>query len=88
MIFELVSNRDLFVSRITVTPPPQKKKKLSQGWGMGWRGWGVGRVIRLQVIEGLNTSGQIVFCAFQSFLVEVQTNAGYMRRMRNIQPGD
>ena len=41
------------------------------------------RVIRLQVIEGRNTSGQIAFCVFQSFSVEVQTNAGYMRRMRN-----
>ena len=40
-------------------------------------------MIRLQVIEGRNTSGQIAVCVFQSFSVEVQTNAGYMRRMRN-----
>ena len=47
------------------------------------------RVIRLRVIEGPNARDQIVFCAFHSFLVEVQTNAGYwlhtlyMRRVRN-----
>ena len=35
-------------------------------------------VIRLRVIEGPKTRDQIVFCAFQSFLVGVQTNAGYM----------
>ena len=36
------------------------------------------RVIRLHVIEGPNTRDQIAFCAFHSFLVEVQTNAGYI----------
>ena len=35
-------------------------------------------MIRLQVIEGSNASNQIPFCAFHSFLVEVQTNAGYI----------
>jgi len=45
------------------------------------------RVIRLQVIEGPNVRDQIAFCAFHSFLVEVQTNAGtHMRRMRNNNP--
>ena len=34
------------------------------------------RVIRLQVIERLKACDQIVFCAFHSFLVEVQMNAG------------
>ena len=32
--------------------------------------------------QGANASDQIAFCAFHSFLVEVQTNAGYMRHMR------
>ena len=36
------------------------------------------RVIRLQVIERLKARDQIVFCAFHSFLVEVQMNAGYI----------
>ena len=35
-------------------------------------------MIRLQVIEGPNTHDQIVLCAFHSFLVEVQMNAGYI----------
>ena len=35
-------------------------------------------MIRLRVIEGPNTRDQIVLCAFHSFLVEVQMNAGYM----------
>ena len=34
------------------------------------------RVIRLRVIEGPNARDQIALCAFHSFLVEVQTNAG------------
>ena len=34
------------------------------------------RMIRLRVIEGPNVQDQIAFCAFHSFLVEVQTNAG------------
>jgi len=28
--------------------------------------------------KGANASDQIAFCAFHSFLVEVQTNAGYI----------
>ena len=36
------------------------------------------RVNRLGVIKGPNTRDQIAFCAFHSFLVEVQTNAGYI----------
>ena len=36
------------------------------------------RVIRLRGVEGRNARGQITFCEFHSFLVEVQTNAGYM----------
>ena len=36
------------------------------------------RVIRLRVIESPNALDQIAFCAFHSFLVEVQTNAGYI----------
>ena len=39
------------------------------------------RVIRLQVIERLKARDQIVFCAFHSFLVEVQMNAGYIHTM-------
>ena len=44
------------------------------------------RVIRLRVIEGPNASDQIVFCAFHPFLVEVQTNAGYIQlyKMHNV----
>ena len=38
------------------------------------------RVIRLRGVEGRNVRDQI---AFHSFLVEIQTNAGYMPRMRN-----
>ena len=43
------------------------------------------RVIGLRVIEGPNARDQIVFCAFHSFLVEVQTKAAYMymRCVRN-----
>ena len=45
-------------------------------------------MIRLRVIEGPNTRDQIVLCAFHSFLVEIQMNAGYihvqyMLRMHN-----
>ena len=36
------------------------------------------RVIKLQGIEGPNARDQIAFYAFHSFLVEVQTNAGYI----------
>ena len=36
------------------------------------------RVIRLRPTEGPNARGQIALCAFHSFLVEVQTNAGYI----------
>ena len=38
-------------------------------------------VIRFRVIEGPNAHDQIAFCAFHSFLVEVQTNAGYVHAM-------
>ena len=41
------------------------------------------RVIILRVRANPNARDQIAFCAFHSFLVEVQTNAVYMRRMRN-----
>ena len=43
------------------------------------------RVIRLRGAEGRDACDQIAFCAFPSFLLEIQTNAGYiyMRRMRN-----
>ena len=33
-------------------------------------------VIRLRGAEGRDAGDQIAFCAFHSFLVEVQTNAG------------
>ena len=36
------------------------------------------RVIRFRGVEGPNACNQIAFCAFHSFLVEVQTNAGYI----------
>ena len=36
------------------------------------------RVIRLRGVEGRNARDQITFCAFHSFLVEVQTNTGYI----------
>ena len=35
--------------------------------------------LTFHVIEGLNARGQIALYAFQSFLVEVQTNADYTR---------
>ena len=35
-------------------------------------------VIRLPGVEGRNAPNQIAFCAFHSFSVEVQTNAGYI----------
>ena len=42
--------------------------------------WSDGQsMIRLWVIEGPNVSDQIVFCAFHPFLVEVQTNPGYIQ---------
>ena len=34
------------------------------------------RVMRFRVIKGPKARDQIAFCAFHSFLVEVQTNAG------------
>ena len=40
-------------------------------------------VIRLRVIEGPNACDQSAVCAFHTFLVEVQTIAGYMQRMHN-----
>ena len=36
-------------------------------------------VIMLRVMEGPNACDHIAFCAFHSFLVEVQTNARYIR---------
>ena len=36
------------------------------------------RVIRLRVIEDRNARDQSAFCAFHTFLAEVQTNAGYI----------
>ena len=36
------------------------------------------RMIRLRVIKGPNTRDQGAFCAFHTFLVEVQINAGYI----------
>ena len=36
------------------------------------------RVIKLRGTEGPNVGDQIAFYAFHSFLVEVQTNAGYI----------
>ena len=36
------------------------------------------RVIRLRVTEDPNARDQSAFCAFRTFLVEVQTNAGYI----------
>ena len=36
------------------------------------------RVIRLCGVEGRDMHDQIAFCAFHSFLVEVQMNAGYI----------
>ena len=39
------------------------------------------RVTRLLGVEGRKAQDQIVFCAFRSFLVEVQTNAGYIHAM-------
>ena len=42
------------------------------------------RVFRLRGVGGRNARDQTAFCAFHSFLVEVQTNAAtYMRRMHN-----
>ena len=36
------------------------------------------RIIILRVMEGPNAPDHIAFCAFHSFLVEVQTNVGYI----------
>ena len=38
----------------------------------------VGALRKFHVIEGQNARDQIAFFAFHSFLVEVQTNAGYI----------
>ena len=39
---------------------------------------------RFHVTDGLNTCDQIAFCAFHSFVVEIQTDAGYIHAsMRN-----
>ena len=37
----------------------------------------VGALRKFHVIEGQNARDQVTFFAFHSFLVEVQTNAGY-----------
>ena len=39
------------------------------------------RVIRLGAVEGRNERDQIAFCAFHSFLVEVQKNAANIYAM-------
>ena len=36
------------------------------------------RAVTLRAIEGPFASDQITFCAFHSFLVEVQTNTGWL----------
>ena len=41
------------------------------------------RVIRLRVIEGPNARDQTTFCVFNTFLEEVQTNAGYIHATRD-----
>ena len=41
------------------------------------------RMIRLLVIESPNARDQSAFCAFYKFLVEVQTNADYIRVNRS-----
>ena len=38
----------------------------------------VGALRKFHVIEGQNARDQVVFYAFHSFLVEVQTNVGYI----------
>ena len=46
-------------------------------------------VIRLQGAEGRDEHDQIAFCAFHSFLMKVQTNAGYIHATHaSKQPGD
>ena len=35
-------------------------------------------MIRLRGVKGRDARDQIAFCTFHSFLVEVQTNAGYI----------
>ena len=46
--------------------------------------WGVGEIegqnaLVLHVTDGRNARDQIAFYAFHPFLVEIQTNAGYIR---------
>ena len=49
----------------------------------------VGALCKFHVIEGQNARDQIVFFAFHSFLVEVQTNAGYKCAKHALEhPGD
>ena len=36
------------------------------------------RVIKLRGVEGRDARDKIAFCVFHSFLVEVQTNVGYI----------
>ena len=40
--------------------------------------WSKHARIRLRGVAGRNARDQIAFCAFHPFLVEVQTNAGYI----------
>ena len=47
-------------------------------YGIFWSG-------QLRVIEGPNAHDKIAFSAFHSFLVEVQTNAGYIHAKINHQ---
>ena len=45
--------------------------------------------IRLRRVQGRDACDQIGFCAFHSFLVDVQMNAGYIHVMHvKYQPGD
>ena len=47
------------------------------------------RVVRLRVFKRPNARDHITFCAFHSFLVEVQTNAGNIHATHaQYQPGD
>ena len=85
MILELVSNENPFVSRIT---GPQKENGGGGGGGGGlWNAltWSPRQNTRDQIASDRRSKHEwsIAFCVFQSFLVGVQTNAGYMRCMRN-----
>ena len=46
-------------------------------------------MIRLRVMEDPNARDQIAFCAFHTFLLEVQMDAGYIHAMHVCrQPGN